>query len=180
MTTFTASSAGKALNDLALGLSDRRVPNKQLSVQLEGFVLNNFDQEGALRGGWEPLKPSTILARLRKSPAGKRAKGLAGALAKAGRKSADIAATTGAGLVKILQDTGAMRQSFAAFSDNDVAGVGARSGAQHAELTAIHEYGDPSRNIPARPMLPTPDQALQMAYDVYEAYVEKARKDAGL
>jgi phage gpG-like protein len=73
-----------------------------------------------------------------------------------------------------------MRQSFAAFSDNDQAGVGTPIGAQHADLSAIHEYGDPSRNIPARPMLPTKEQGLTFAQEIYSLFVMQSIQDADL
>jgi phage gpG-like protein len=75
---------------------DRRVPNRQLSVQLQGWVLRNFQQGGSLQTpSWAPLKPSTAKEKARK-----------------GYSS------------KPLERTGHLRQSFRPFYDNDMAGVG--------------------------------------------------------
>lgn len=172
----------QALNKLAAGIHDRSLANRQLSNQLEGWVLRNFAQQGALRlpGGWEPLKLSTLLARLRKGKGSAGKKAAAARSFKQGKSVAETYAATGAGLVKILQDTGALRQAFAGFYDAQEAGVGAVSHSAHADLAIVHEYGNPSRNLPARPMLPTPAQALEMAFLVYQNHVDQARKRANL
>ena len=179
--TLTVTAAREALYRLAAQLRNRRQANQQLSVQLEEFVLRNFQSEGALRGGWEPLKLSTIMARLRKgrsTPAKEKAK----ALYKQGRTREQVLSATGAGSFMILQDTGALRQSYAGFYDNDVAGVGtADSGhPEQPDIATMHEQGDPARNLPARPMLPDIDQALEMAMVVYEDHLEDSKRAAGL
>jgi phage gpG-like protein len=165
----------RALQRLALVLRDRRRINRQVAAQLNGWVFRNFKDEGKLRlpGGWEPLSPATLLARLRKSPASAGKKAKAAGLIKSGVSESAVYAQSGAGLVKILQDTGALRNSFAPFSDNDIAGIGAQSNAEHANLAIVHEYGNPSRNIPARPMLPTPAIALDIAMSVYRIYLQE-------
>lgn len=182
MSNASIQATSDALKKLASQLKDRRKANQALSVQLEGWVLRNFNSEGSLRQseGWVQLSAATLLARLRKGRGSKSKKAAAKGLIKQGLSSAAVYAQSGAGLVKILQDTGALRQSFAGFYDADVAGVGAQSNATHGDLSIIHEYGDPSRNIPARPMLPTPDQALEMAMAVYERFVSESRQAANL
>lgn len=173
-----------ALKRLASELVNRRRANQQLSVQLEGWVLRNFASEGGLTlaGAWVPLKPETILRRINEHPGRAKAAKVreAKSLVKRGFTSRAAYNQTGAGLVKILQDTGAMRQSFAGFFDDKRAGVGARSGSAHADLTKIHQDGSEDHNIPARPMLPTPDQALEMATAVYAEFVSSAREAANL
>jgi phage gpG-like protein len=170
-----------ALNKLAAAIADRNQANQQLSVKLEGEVLQNFGSEGGEFGNpWVPLKLSTILARLRGSPKSNGAKAKAKGIFKAGGTSKQAFAASGAGLIKILQDTGALRQSFAGFFTPDEAGVGARSNAAHADLSIVHEFGDPSRNIPARPMLPPPDLALEWAIEVYQNHIAQARQSANL
>jgi phage gpG-like protein len=171
----------RALQKLAAGIADTGKANQQLSVKLEGEVLANFASEGGeFDNPWVPLKLSTILARLRKSPKSKGAKEKAKGIFKAGGTSKQAFAASGAGLIKILQDSGALRQSFAGFFTPTEAGVGARSNAAHADLSQVHEFGDPSRNIPARPMLPPPAMALEWAIEVYENHIAQARQSANL
>lgn len=171
----------KALNKLAAGIADRSRANQQLSVKLEGEVLANFANEGQeFNTPWAPLKLSTILRRLSKSPKSKAKKAKAAALFKQGQSSRAVYAASGAGLLRILQDTGALRQSFAGFYDNDEAGVGARSNAAHADLSIVHQEGNPSRNLPARNMLPPPAMALEWAIAVYQNHIAQARVSANL
>lgn len=171
-----------ALQTLAGQIGNLLPANRQLSVQLEGEVLRNFASEGAEFGApWEPLKLSTILARLRKSRGAKAKIAKAKGLYKAGAtNSKAIYAASGAGLIKILQDTGALRQAYAGFYDDTEAGVGAVSSAAHADLAIVHQFGDPAHNIPARPMLPPQDLALEWAMVVYQNHVDQARARAQL
>lgn len=75
---------------------DRRTPNRQLAIQLYGWVLRNFQQGGGLqRPPWRPLSPSTLKQKQRKG-------------------------YSGTPLIR----TGHLRQSFRQFYDNDQAGVG--------------------------------------------------------
>lgn len=75
---------------------NRRVPNRQLAVQLQGWVFRNFRRGGSLQSpAWAPLKASTAKWKARH-----------------GYSS------------KPLERTGHLRQSFRPFSDNDTAGVG--------------------------------------------------------
>lgn len=91
-----ATAALQMFQDLLHGAQDRTIPNRQLSVQLQGWVLRNFQSEGALQDPpWEPLAEST---RLQKEEQG----------------------YSSAPLVR----TGHLRQSFRGFYDNDRAGVG--------------------------------------------------------
>lgn len=149
MLTVTArtEATSRELNRIAGRLADRRVVNRQLSIDLHKLVLRNFQQEGHEGKPWEPLKPSTVRARERRQ-----------------KKPID--------LFKILQDTGYMRQSFDFFSDNDQAGVGAVESKAHAELSVIHELG--LGHVPARPMLPSRERALKAAMDVYGHFVARA------
>jgi phage gpG-like protein len=171
----------KALQTLAQAIADRRQANQQLSVKLEGEVLRNFESEGhEFNTPWAPLALSTIRARLRKGSGskGRRQKAIAGF--KAGKTSKQVFQASGAGLLKILQDTGALRQSFAGFYDSDQAGVGSQSNAAHADLSLVHQEGSPSRHIPARNMLPPADMALDWALVVYQNHIDQARAVAGL
>lgn len=75
---------------------NRTVPNRQLSVQLQGWVFRNFASGGTLQSpNWPTLAASTLAQKKRKgySPLP-------------------------------LMRTGHLRQSFRPFADNDKAGVG--------------------------------------------------------
>lgn len=179
--TFTIEAASKKLADMAAFFHDRTQPNKQIAVQLEAWVLRNFQDEGAFFGGWAPLKPSTILARLREGRGSAAKKAKARALVRGGEtSSAAIKAASGVGLFKILQSSGALRQSYAGFSDNEEAGVGAQSIVTPYDLAAIHQEGTKDGRIPARPMLPPVDVALGIAYEIYSARIAEIRATVGL
>lgn len=168
-----------ALQKLAAGIADTNKANQQLSVKLEGEVLRNFASEGSEFGApWQPLALSTILERLKGSRKSKSAKAKAKEIFKAGGTSKQAFAASGAGLIKILQDTGGLRQSFAGFFTATEAGVGAQSNAAHADLSKVHEFG--TEHIPARPMLPPPQLALDWAIEVYENHIAQARQRANL
>jgi phage gpG-like protein len=68
--------------------------NRQASIALYGWTLRNFNQQGALQGGWAPLAPRTIIqkARIRKE-------------------------------VPLVR-SGALRSNFTQFYSDDNAGVG--------------------------------------------------------
>lgn len=176
----TIAAANKALQTLAAQIRDRTVANKQLAVKLEGEVLRNFASEGAEFGlPWAPLKPATILARLNKGKQTARVKAAKG-LINTGQSIKQARKALGGGIVQTLQDTSAMKQTFAGFSTEDEAGVGARSNTAHADLTLVHQYGSPTRNIPARPMLPPVELALGWAVQIYQRHVDNAREKANL
>jgi hypothetical protein len=48
------------------------------------------------------------------------------------------------------------------------------------DYAIAHQLGDPSRNLPARPMLPPVDFALQEATKVYEYEMQRLKQEAGL
>jgi len=143
----------RRLTDLARYIADRNTPNKKASIDLYGFVARNFQQEGALVGGWAPLAPSTVEDKAKH------------------------------GYSLILQNTGQLRQSFVPFSDKEQAGVGAQrlsglSDGRPADLAAIHQEG--AGRIPARPMLPSREQALEIGIRVYDLHIEQARRKANV
>lgn len=148
-------------------LTDRRTPNRAAAAQLFAFVIRNFETEGGetTAGHWKKLAPSTILGRLRKGAKGKKRAGRGGGGA------------SGA-VFKILQDTGHLRQSYAPFSDDDQAGVGARA-SFGVDYAAVHEEGSEDGRIPQRKMLPSETQALAIGIRVYGFYVERAVREAG-
>lgn len=72
------------------------------------------------------------------------------------------------GKEKMLVRSGALRQSFAPFHNKEDAGVGSP-----IVYSAPHQYGNPSRNLPARPMLPPRDVVNEIGLKVYGLYVRK-------
>lgn len=164
ITVYGTDIARKKLASMAAVMSParRELNNRKVGIQLHGDVMRTFIADGATFGRprWEPLKPSTIAGRIRK--------------AKKGR----IATS----LYQILRDTGALRQSFVPLSDDKLAGVGAASfvsqqdGEDHADLAPIHQFGALAKNIPARPMLPTEERAMNVMTTIYGEDILRAVK----
>jgi phage gpG-like protein len=78
------------------------------------------------------------------------------------------------GYEHILVVSGVLRASFQQFAyDNDSATVGSA-----VRYSIYHEEGGP--NLPRRPMLPPPEQALRDAVDVYENFIQRSRGSVGL
>lgn len=170
------------MRKIAGGMSKERLflTNYKLSIDLANWVARNFASEGQLwsPGGWQQLAPSTLAARARRiENKGKRA--TVRKLYRAGKSMSEVGKATRRlygsplGQAMILQDTGYMRQSFHPFFDSTQAGVGTPRGLFHADISYFHQHGDRSRNLPARPMLPTREQALDMGLKVYELHVRK-------
>jgi phage gpG-like protein len=136
-----AQEAQRRLNRLAAQLQNRRPVNKILSAKLFAMVMENFDNEAHDGQPWLDLAPSTWRWKRKR------------------------------GYEKILQNTGALRQSFLPFSDNNSAGVGALSVRKHADISKKHEEGI---GVPKRPMLPGRAKALEQAIIIYEAFIERA------
>jgi phage gpG-like protein len=91
-----AGAALERFGRLANASRDRTIPNRQLGVQLYGWVQRNFQQAGGLQTpAWPALAESTLAQKTRK-----------------GYSS------------QPLIRTGHLRQSFRPFSDNNQAGVG--------------------------------------------------------
>jgi phage gpG-like protein len=155
-TSIDVAKTSAAISQVARGLRDRTALHGQIGAQLYAWVIRNFEQEGGLTGAgrWAPLK------------AGGRWKG----------RGKNRYFQTDA---RILQDTGNLRNSFAPFYDNDTAGVGARA-SYGVDYAAVHQQGDPGRNLPARPMLPPEDVALDIASRIYTLRLSKLAQDAGL
>ncbi len=85
-----------------------------------------------------------------------------------GRKLPDGTIDTKA---KLLQDTGRLRASFQNFYSKDVAGVGSP-----LDYSLAHELGLPSKNLPARRMIPNAsDKDVEAAViRIYDAYIRRA------
>jgi phage gpG-like protein len=163
--------------------AERANVNRKLSIDLQAWVFRNFKTEGKLASpiGWAKHAPSTIQARARKIR-GKKKRAAVRKLYRQGATRAQVAEATGSkygGRFPILQDTGALRQSFLPFATADIAGVGAvqyvnfRGGKAPTDLAAVHEFGNKARNIPRRKMLPNKVQATEMALKVYQLHVKR-------
>jgi phage gpG-like protein len=79
-------------------VTDFRVANKKVAIDLYGWTMRNYENEGALVGGWAPLAPATVKRKLKQGYT-----------------------------ARTLLRTGALRQNFAFFSDETQAGVGNRT-----------------------------------------------------
>jgi phage gpG-like protein len=91
-----AGAVIRRFNIMASAAADTTVPNRQLAIQLQGWVLRNFQRGGSLQTpNWAPLKPSTAKQKARK-----------------GYSSTP------------LIRTGHLRQSFRPFYSREQAGIG--------------------------------------------------------
>lgn len=75
------------------------------------------------------------------------------------------------GYDKKLVNTGELRGSFVPFFTKETAGV--KSDLSYA---ADHQFGVPSRNLPARPMLPNEKQSAEIAIKIYRKFIDKQVK----
>jgi phage virion morphogenesis protein len=142
-----ATATSEALQRLAGRISDRRVVNKELAIQMHSWVMRNFDAEGALNHAWASLSPNYAKWKAKRY-----------------------------GALHILELSGALRASFGDFGyDNDSATIGSP-----LEYAPYHEHGLPEKNLPARPMLPPTEVALQDAMDVYENYLHTSVREEKL
>jgi len=162
VTVYGTEIARKKLAAMAgvMAPDRRELNNRKVGIQLHSDVMRTFQADGATFGRpkWEDLK----------------AKGRYPASTVRPRKFT----TT----YQILRDTGALRQSFVPLSDEKLAGVGAVSfyspidQEDHGDLAAVHQFGAPAKNLPARPMLPTEDRAMSVMTQVYAMDIQRAVK----
>jgi phage gpG-like protein len=133
--------------------------NRQISIWLLRWVLENFKTQGGKVGGWRPF---TYGGRVVKKDA-KGAGGISIARSKSieGRRYIDTSA-------KLLQDTGRLRSSFKNFSTHKNAGVLSR-----LKYAPPHETG--TKHLPQRRMLPesTDQDVNDHVYKIYDAYIQK-------
>ena len=88
------AAANWRLDQFARAMDEPTQANREASIALYGFMLRNFDRQGALQGGWRPLAESTIRQKQR------------------------------IGKEVPLVRTGHMRAGFTSFYSRDNAGVG--------------------------------------------------------
>lgn len=151
--TMNINEAASALSQLAGDVQNRSIPNRQIGIQLYGWVIRNFQQSGAMQQPpWVALAPSTLERKQ-----------------KEGYSS------------QPLIRRGNLRQSFAPFADDTQAGVGARA-AFGIDYARIHETGStqtPGRP-PQRAMLPPRDYALNASVQIYNLHIQTSIRRAGL
>ena len=113
------------------------------------WVTKNFDKEGESVGGWASLSEKT----------------------KARRRGS---------IFKILQDTGRLRQSFDLYGTRGIKIIGNKFEiGSVVEYAATHHYGDKSRNIPSRPILPTEKKATSLGLEILNAKLKQLRAKHG-
>jgi len=149
----------------ALGLVGQRM----LAMQKRHFR----KQEGPDGTPWEPLRPKTIArrragrgSRSYATGSGRIGMGAARAITHFGG-AVPVAGTRG---VKILQDTGTMYRSLVYSAGRDDVEVGIPKFVPYA---ATHQFGDKSRNIPARPFIYLNKREAQQLVNMFKREVLK-------
>lgn len=127
--------------------------NRQVSAQLYGWVIRNFDAAGRMQfPPWKPLAASTLAQKAR----------------------------LGFSLQPLMR-TGNLRQSFIGFYDDKVGGVGARASfilqGRRFDYAVAHQEG--TERIPARPMLPPEDYVRRVARAAFENFVARSIQPQG-
>lgn len=132
--------------------------NRKVGIALLGIVQRNFAKETGEGQPWARLKPATKKWKKKRGYAG------------------------------ILKNTGALRNSFLSDATPDQARVYGRSlvgknewgeDTRPTDLARIHQFGAPSRGIPARPMLPSTKQAQVVVNKIYNMAFVAAKQQAG-
>ena len=156
VTVYGTEIARKKLSAMAgvMAPDRRELNNRKVGIQLHSDVMRTFQADGATFGRvkWEPLKAGGRYPASTVRP----------------RKFTTI--------YQLLRDTGALRQSYIPLSDETLAGVGAASLKEHADLAVVHQFGNLAKNLPARPMLPTEERAMSVMTQVYGMDIERAVK----
>lgn len=138
------NSLTSKMNQRKLRLDDRSKLNARAIVVLDRWIQKNFDTEGQLAvGGWQPLSPSTLLAR---------AKGW-------GNYKHHKSASP-----KILQDTGKLKTNWKHYYDKRRAWI--RAGVIYA---VTHQEG--LGNVPRRPLIPTKKQIMPALKKIYGEFI---------
>lgn len=130
---------------LAASIKNRKPLFNRIGVQLLNAISENFQQQGHEGTPWAPLSQRTIAGRRNKN------------------KSS----------IKILEDTGELRRSFASEATDAQVRVGTKK-----IYAPPHEYG--YKNIPERRMLPSKKMGLQLAVDVVDNYIKEKSREAKL
>lgn len=99
-------------------VTDFRVANKKVAIDLYGWTLRNYQTGGSKVGGWAPLAPATVKRKLKQGYS-----------------------------AQTLLRTGALRQNFAFFSDETQAGVGNRTSYSLPHETGAPSRNLPQRRM---------------------------------
>jgi phage gpG-like protein len=129
-----------------VGLDGIEMVMANFGALIEQSIQKNFDEEGRPTR-WLPLKPATMRAWLRKrsSWAGSKFNVQIGGV----RMGLSLAGGIALGKRKILTDTARLRGSIHSIMlDKFTLSVRAET-----KYAATHHFGDPRRNIPARPFM---------------------------
>ncbi len=143
MTSISITAKGieqvqRKLDRFQSAMANPTPANREASIAMYGWLIRNYDKEGADIGGWAPLKPRTIAEKKK------------------------------LGKEKMLVRTGQLRASFTSFFSKENAGVGSK-----IIYAKPHQEGDPSKNLPARPMLPPRHVVEDIGVKVYGLYVAR-------
>jgi phage gpG-like protein len=148
-----ADQARALLNVYAKRAGNSEVPNRQIAAQIQRHVLRQFDTGGRaypVRGNPWPRTPT-----------------------------GDLAPRTWAHRQKIkktgppLSVTGWLKQSYLPFSSRTEAGIRSRVTA----YATFHETG--GKHLPQRSVLPTDEQALDYAVQIYNHFLSTGQASAG-
>lgn len=122
-------------------LAERRIDFlKRVATIMFQSVMQNFREEGTDKEKWKPLSPFTLAMRQKKKK----------------------------GSVKILQDTGRLRNSIFPVIGYNYAAVGT-----NVEYAKIHQFGGKIR-LPAMTIYPVRKKALRFVVDGEEVFAKKA------
>lgn len=114
--TIDNDAAVKKLRQYAKLVGNWNAANKKVAIQLYGWVMRNYENEGALVGGWAPISPATVK---RKS--------------KQGYSS------------RILLRTGVLKNNYTFYSNEQEAGVGNRTPYSRFHEDGVPQRGLPPR-----------------------------------
>lgn len=146
----------KSLALLQRSLSDLTPVMKEIGGVAIKLIDLSFKTESDPYGNpWEPLKKETIAKRRKGEASGK----------------SD----------KILRDFGILANSFRYSADRDSVAIGVPpvSSGTNMIYAATHQFGDDTRNIPARPFLPLEEKGLpgslqDAIVDITNKFIEKS------
>lgn len=125
-------------------LQNLSIPYKQASVYLHQWVIKNIETEGGNVGRWPPFSPVTLAIIERTDPS---------------RMPA-----------KLLQKTGALRQSFVPFASSRNAGVG-------SELPYSKDHHEGEGRLPERRLLPRKPEVMPDIRRILQNHVRQTLFD---
>ena len=153
MTKLVSMTVNPSLKMLKNRVKQRRIeykkdqrPWKAVAIFLDKWVQQNFKSEGGKVGGWKSFEAGGRW--IKKGNVSKRS----GATEGLGRKTKTRVLDKSA---QLLQDTGRLKSSFVPFASMFNAGIGS-----DLPYSEPHNYGDKSRNLPARRMIPKRSEVI--------------------